>query len=177
MLRVFRYVGALVALAVLAALIVFAVRESPSYQQCIGDTPHEESSEQKKESTAGFLGMTIVRSRIIWRCTGHFIDKNDAGITAVGTIIIAAFTTILGIFTISLARSTRIAANAADMSARAALALELPIINAEPVGFGFGVAQEGDKPRTEHFGIQCFEFANQGRTKAFPIEVRWGWTA
>jgi hypothetical protein len=48
--------------------------------------------------------------------------------TALGTVVIAIFTTILGLFTISVARSTRMTANAADLSARAAIAIDLPLI-------------------------------------------------
>jgi len=107
---------------------------------------------------------------------GNFIHTYHDEVNALSTVIIAIFTVILGLFTISLSQSTRVAANSADMSARAALALELPVIQAVPVGLGCWVAQKGDLPRTEHFGLQCFEFANHGRTKAFPIEVRWGWT-
>ena len=68
-----------------------------------------------------------------------------------------------------------IAANAAALSARATVALELPLIRAEPIGFGTGVVQSERGEKREVFGLQCFEFTNRGRTKAFPIELDWGW--
>jgi hypothetical protein len=80
-----------------------------------------------------------------------------------------------GVFIARSDKTARIAANAADLSARAAVALELPLIRAEPVGFGLGITQNAAGERFEHFGLQCFEFSNRGRTKAFPIELNWGW--
>jgi hypothetical protein len=71
--------------------------------------------------------------------------------------------------------TARIAANAADLSARAAIAVQLPVVRVEPVGFGWGRSQEGDNPETEYFGLQCFDLTNLGRTDAFPVEIRWGW--
>src|SRR6266436_9102754 len=53
-------------------------------------------------------------------CIGAYVTDKNAVITALGTLVIAVFTTVLGIFTISLARSTRIAANAADLSVKIA---------------------------------------------------------
>jgi hypothetical protein len=106
---------------------------------------------------------------------GDFIHTYKDEITALSTLVIAIFTTILGCFTISVARSTRIAAGAADLSARAAVAIELPIIRIEPVGFGFGNSQEGDKPRIHFVAVNDLIFSNLGRTKAFPIEVQCGW--
>jgi hypothetical protein len=116
---------------------------------------------------------TVIQFR---HCAGTYVVDNNSAITAIGTLFIAIFTTVLGLFTVSLANSTRIAAQAAELSARAAIALELPLIRAEPVGFGFGDSREGDGPLIENFGLQCFEFRNLGRTKAFPMELVWGWT-
>lgn len=72
-------------------------------------------------------------------------------------------------------KATAVAAKAADLSAKAAVALELPIIRAEPIGFGLGIAQNESGERFENFGLQCFEFTNRGRTEAYPIELHWGW--
>ncbi len=65
-------------------------------------------------------------SGAIFIYTGHFIHDNRDEITTASTAIIAIFTTILGIFTIRLAGSTRIAADAAKLSAQAAINVELP---------------------------------------------------
>jgi hypothetical protein len=107
--------------------------------------------------------------------TWIFVHDYKEEVVAISTVFIAIFTIILGVFTVSLAKATQIAAHAANRSAKAALALELPIIQAEPVGYGTGDSQEGGKFK-ETFSLQCFDFTNRGRTKAFPIEVRWGWS-
>jgi hypothetical protein len=57
--------------------------------------------------------------------------------TALGTVVIAIFTTILGCFTISLAKSTRIAANAALRQADVMMAVESPM----PLVVGFNLVQ------------------------------------
>jgi hypothetical protein len=72
--------------------------------------------------------------------------------------------------------TARIGANAADLSARAAIALELPIIRVEPEGLGFGTAQTEGGGQVHYCVIASLLFSNLGRTKAFPIEVKCGWT-
>jgi hypothetical protein len=90
-----------------------------------------------------------------------------------GTVVIAIFTTILGIFTISLARSTRLTAEAADLSARAAIAIELPIIKASPEPLGKGsTTKQGIM--TEYISVHSVILSNVGRTNAFPVELRYG---
>lgn len=66
------------------------------------------------------------------------------------------------------------AANAADLSARAAVAIEMPVIRVVPDRFGYGSSQNGDGPRIEYCSIGSLDFYNGGRTKALPIEVRCG---
>jgi hypothetical protein len=72
--------------------------------------------------------------------------------------------------------ATETAADAADRSARAAIAIELPIIRVVPDRFGWGSSQDGDGPRIEYCAIGKLTFSNLGRTKAFPIEVQLGWS-
>src|SRR6202043_377548 len=69
--------------------------------------------------------------------------------------------------------------NAADLSARAAVALELPIIRVMPERFSYGSSLDGggDNLRINWCVISHLNFANGGRTKAFPIEVQCGWSA
>lgn len=68
------------------------------------------------------------------------------------------------------------AANAADLSARAAIAIELPVIRAITGKVGWGDEQDSSG-RIRHFCyLDYLSFANSGRTKAFPIEVECGWT-
>ena len=67
------------------------------------------------------------------------------------------------------------AANAADLSARAAVAIELPIMILDPDNGSFGDRFEFGR-RTEEFCVMNIGFKNEGRTKAFPIETAFGWT-
>jgi len=54
-----------------------------------------------------------------------------------------------GVFIARSDKTARIAANAADLSARAAVAIELPIIRADPYKFNYGSSMDGepDNPR------------------------------
>jgi hypothetical protein len=70
-----------------------------------------------------------------------------------------------------------IAANAAALSARAAIALELPIITAEPDGFSWGNSRRvGDEMLIDSFGIERVRFFNSGRTAAVLLEIAFGYT-
>jgi hypothetical protein len=71
-------------------------------------------------------------------------------------------------------KAAAVAANAADLSARAAIAIELPIIRVAPDRFGYGSRQNIDGPRIEYCAIHTLDFSNGGRTRAIPIEVRCG---
>jgi hypothetical protein len=115
--------------------------------------------------------------RYIWDNASH------DNVIAFGTVLIALFTFVLYRSTTKLwlagerqIEVARTAANAADLSARAAIAIELPVIKAEPDQFGFGSKQNGDGPRIEYCGVGLVNFANLGRTQAFPVEVQYGWT-
>jgi hypothetical protein len=72
----------------------------------------------------------------------------------------------------------RKSADAADLSARASIALQLPIIQIKPDQFGFGaVVVEGEDGKTKEYAvIGRLIFSNLGPTKAFPIEIRCGWS-
>jgi uncharacterized membrane-anchored protein len=56
--------------------------------------------------------------------SAHLIDTYHDDVNAVSTIIIALFTAVLGVFTIRLAKSTRIAADAAKLNAEALMTAE-----------------------------------------------------
>jgi hypothetical protein len=81
-------------LAVLVAAVVLLERtSSPFFQSCISEKQTSEGSAaaEKNPSTFGsIVAITIVA--IYVRCSGRFIDRHDASITALATIIIAAFT-------------------------------------------------------------------------------------
>jgi hypothetical protein len=77
-------------------------------------------------------------------------------------------------FLIRSDNTARIIATAADLSAKAAVAIELPIIRVVPDRFGYGSSRDNEGPRIEYCGIGTLDFSNGGRTKAIPIEVRCG---
>jgi hypothetical protein len=80
-----------------------------------------------------------------------------------------------GVFIARSDKTARIAAHAADLSARAAVAIELPIVRVVPEKFGYGTSLDNDNPRTEWCIIGSLVFFNVGRTQAFPVEVQCGW--
>jgi hypothetical protein len=168
MLNAIRIVAIAAILLLGAALCVFAVVESSAYHECVSKAEQQPSSQPQDERPS-----QILMARVIFRCLGDFVDKNNAAVTAISTVVIAIFTTILGLFTVSLARSTRVAANAADLSARAAIAIELPIIRANAGKLGYGTGQD-ERGQRHHVWVSGVIFSNLGRTKAFPIEVQIG---
>ena len=99
------------------------------------------------------------------------------------TLVLAVFTGLLvgvsagqGYFLLRADKTARIAANAAELSARAAIAIELPIITAEPDGFGWGQRRIGDQLAISSFDIDRIIFFNAGRTKAIPLDLLFGYT-
>jgi hypothetical protein len=170
MLNAIRIVAIAAMLLLGAALSIFAVAESSAYHECVSKAEQQPSSQPQDERPS-----QIIMARVVFRCLGDFVDKNNAAVTAISTVVIAIFTTILGLFTVSLARSTRVAANAANLSARAAIAIELPIIRAHAQKLGYGTNQD-EAGQQHHVSINELFLSNLGRTKAFPIEVRIGCT-
>jgi hypothetical protein len=67
-------------------------------------------------------------------------------------------------------KATAVAANAADLSARAAIAIQLPIIRVVPDGLAHAEGQ------IEDCYVHAVTISNLGDTKAFPKEVIYGWT-
>jgi hypothetical protein len=102
---------------------------------------------------------------------------------------VALFTFVLAIFTGLLWRSTeklwkagerqiaaaQDAAHAALLTARAGIALQLPIIRIKPESLGHGDVSDGTTV-SEHCSVHCVTFSNLGPTRAFPIELLCGWT-
>jgi hypothetical protein len=136
---------------------------------------HREMCDKAKDAASENCTTYNFASYALWKTVG-FLDSINTVITAISTFAVAVFTYTLARSTKQLFVVTKTAADAANLSARAAIAIELPIIRVEPVGFGWGSSRENDEPEIEYFGLQCFDFSNLGRTKAFPIEIRWGWT-
>lgn len=78
-------------LIIVAALAAFERAFSPSFKSCIAKQDNQNGSNSSKEDPSGLFGSA---NRYI-ECTGDFIDKNNGSITALATIIIAAFTATL----------------------------------------------------------------------------------
>jgi hypothetical protein len=95
------------------------------------------------------------------RDSGKFVRTYDKEIVAISTVVIAAFTMILGVFTVSLARSTRVAANAAKRGADYIPNVERGYI----VGGGPRIADDG-----RHY----IDIVNYGKTAAILTKVEWG---
>lgn len=94
-------------------------------------------------------------------------------LTAIFTGFIAWFTWTLRQSTEKMWIETKKAADAAMLNAKAAVAIELPIIKASPDKLGKGaVLKQGIQ--TEHISVNFVAFSNVGRTKAFPVELRYG---
>lgn len=88
-----------------------------------------------------FWPVSIQRPRLFWFSVvllvlgvsltvglGDFIHAYHEEVNALSTVAIAIFTAILGIFTINLSNSTRIAAEAAKLNADAVVRVELPFL-------------------------------------------------
>lgn len=97
-------------------LVLWFVAGSPSFESCV--------SPQQNSDAQDALQKIISNLLIYRRCIGPFLHTNEGGITALSTVIIAIFTGILGGFTISLAKATKIAADAAADAAKAAVATD-----------------------------------------------------
>jgi hypothetical protein len=89
------------------------VLTSERFQACIGIAGSHPSAPGFYGRASAFL-IDLLGYR---RCAGAYMIDNNAAITAAATVLVAIFTAILGSFTISLAGSTRIAAEAARTSA------------------------------------------------------------
>jgi hypothetical protein len=117
-----------------------------------------------------------IRQRLarIWQRT--WVDP-----VAFYTFILSIFTGLLVVvsafqifFLIRADETARIAANAAALSAKAAIAIELPIVRADVDKFGYGSGREGTSGQQVWIGEIWFK--NAGKTKAFPIELQIGHT-
>jgi hypothetical protein len=94
----------LVAFAIIVAAFVFVERTfSPSFQQCIASQENKDAS-GASENHPSIFGITI---DLYVRCTGEFIKESGEAITALATIVIAAFTATLWDATSKQGRLTR----------------------------------------------------------------------
>jgi hypothetical protein len=116
-------------------------------------------------------------------------QKQDAPIdwwVKAATIGNAIFAFFLMISTIGLWIVTTRAANAADLSARAAIGIELPVLRPKagdlldieepiPEDAPYGCGEVDIVPRGQYCGIGYIEYHNFGRTPAFPVILETGW--
>jgi|SRR5581483_1355943 len=157
------FLGAMLVVCVFAMGMLFSSQPS--------NEPKREQSPNKAEAHSAEY--PFVR---FWNWTSH--DP-----VAFYTFVLAIFTGVLGATAIVQIRylrkadeTARLAADAANLSAKAAIAIELPIIRVEPQMIGFGAARHEDNSVTEYAFVSSLTFSNLGRTKAFPIDVWCGWT-
>lgn len=142
---------------------VWVFGTSSKFQTCNANQTAAESHASKKQLPPSGFARVLIYSR----CAGHTAyEYRDAAI-AVATVFIAIFTAILGIFTISLARSTRIAADAAQRQATTAIGVELPTLMLFHFDFGDMGAASGDAILQSP--LVTASVKNYGRTPAFVI--------
>jgi hypothetical protein len=69
---------------------------------------------------------------------------------------------------------TKVSADAAMLSAKAAVAIQLPIIRIKPENLGHTEARIGER-EVEECSVDAVILSNLGPTKAFPVEILHGW--
>src|SRR5947209_1045178 len=102
------------------------VGSSETFQSCMGEHYHYESSETFQKGFAQFLIMLKVGAG----CSGEFVHKNAES-------IIALFTIILGIATWLLWRATKKLVKGAEATAKRQLRAYVHVSEARCVDFGF----------------------------------------
>lgn len=109
-------------------------------------------------------------------------ERTHEDAVAFYTFVLSCFTGLLVIvtatqigFLIRADKTARIAAEAADRSARAAIGIQLPIIRIRPDDLGHGDSVVGGEPY-EECTVHSVVLSNLGATKAFPTEILYGWT-
>jgi hypothetical protein len=103
------------------------------------------------------------------------IHAIEGVITALATVAIAWFTWTLWQSSEKMWNATKIAADAADRSARAAIGLQLPIIRMRPDKLDHDDAVIDGKPN-EECSVSRVLLANLGSMEAFPKEILYGFT-
>lgn len=96
----------------------------------------------------------------------------------VGLATVALCIATIGLY-VTGEKQTRVAlkaANAAELNARAAVAVELPIIRMTAGMVGYGNDQDKKGKKRYVAWVSSLKLSNQGRTKAFPVELHLGCT-
>jgi hypothetical protein len=76
-----RIIGIL-ALLLALGLAVLSVYESSSFQECEAKDGSNDRTQQQEEGSSNFLVPMVRRAVLIAKCTGTFVDINEAAITA-----------------------------------------------------------------------------------------------
>jgi len=92
------------------------------------------------------------------------------------TVLLVGVGAFQAFYLLGTLKATAVAANAAALSARAAIALQLPIIRVDPDSLGHGESTSGQEIIEDCY-VHSVSISNLGDTKAFPKEVLFGWTA
>ncbi len=159
-------------------MITFADWFSSPVQLC--ELPLQQYSEDGKGYESTKEDCSAGKIVALWRSVGRLVDSWHDDLTAAATIVIAVFTTVLGIFTVSLARSTRTAAIAAQDAAehipRAERAYLFMVVNGETIRKPLMDAYAGADSTNQDEIIRiplaiAFSFENQGRTPAIVREI------
>lgn len=170
----FRCSDKIFGLFVAASLVVASLLSSCAY-----DTEHHNQAQRGSEEIRSQHG---------------FWEKTTNDPTAYFTLWLVVFTGVLAVSTIGLwivtwrgsasqARdmkdSIEVAAKSADaamLSARAAIAVQLPFLRMEPDKFGSGTSRNNDNTTRHYFYVYSIKMSNSGTTRAIPIELSCGWT-
>jgi hypothetical protein len=152
------------------------VDSSQAFQTCV----HESKNGAANDSFPQKVSIFVREFWVYRRCLGAYVIDKNAAITALGTLAVAIFTAILGGFTVSLSKSTRLTAKAAMDGALAAVAANkinrensladqrpwVGISNIKWDGFSFETHNEERVGATSDFS---FDLKNFGKTPALDI--------
>lgn len=165
------------------ALIVFLLLGGAAFGQ--SSTPPKQPAEQHQspaEQQPATKANQEKPPKSLWNSLSVIWDKTWEDPVAFYTFVLTGFTGLLafvsffqGVLLLRSDRTARIAANAADLSARAAIAIELPILRAAPNGLSHGSTREFGITR-EHCSAHYVNISNGGKTKALPIELQYGYS-
>jgi hypothetical protein len=154
-----------------AILLIWSVGSSGSFGDCF----KEEANNKVYASIlqgGPVAGRVLARLQLNATCVGHFVEKKQGLISVVSTIVIAIFTAILGTFTVRLARSTRLAAEAARDSASVIPNTERAFVYVDAItrNVNTPMMQAADKlsPTVPYIrpSFVIVSFVNHGRTPA-----------
>ncbi len=139
------------------ALFVLAEHSlSPVFQKCVDEYESEEIAKSPNYKPAAF-GSVVIGANV--RCGGEFADRHGGGITALATLMIAAFTLTLWLTT---SAQVQIAKNALELLERAYLDVDITHIM---------VGEQQLAYRTGRAVKVVWQLQNLGRTVASVIEL------